>query len=252
MTAGAVEVATRITTLYGDDLPRHAGVVHVTSAWRAPDGGLLSLAINEVTPASTTDSFVLSLVRARADALVTTGRTLRSEPALTHAVAAASGLAGWRREIMGRDAAPATALLTSGRDLDLDHPALRGPQERLIFTTSASAKRLASAARARGIEIVADPAPTLRGLLRWLTRVRGCRSVAVEAGASTSGDLYRAPAAVDELLLSVCLAEKIPAAARGPALPDESAIAEAGLLLQSECEREEESGRWSFRRYCRR
>jgi riboflavin biosynthesis pyrimidine reductase len=245
-------VEARIADLYQGPLPTDAGVVHVTSAWRAADGGLLSLAIGDATPASRTDAFVLALARARADALVTTGRILRLEPELSHAGAAEAELADWRREVMGRERAPIVAVLTSGRDLDLDHSALRGPQPRLIFTTPAAAERLDGVARQRGVELVADPAPSLRGLLRWLAQTRGCRSVVVEAGASTSADLYRTPAVVDELLLSICLAPSIPQAVRGPALPEEAAIADAGLVLASECERQEESGRWVFRRYCRR
>jgi len=249
---GASEIAARVATLYAEALPTEAGVVHVTSAWRGPQGELTSLAINHVTPASVTDRFVLALARARADALVTTGRILRSEPDLSHAQADDDALASWRREIMGRGSAPLTAVLSGGRGLDLDHPLLCGPQPRLIYTTPESKQRLADAAAARGIELVADPAPSLRRLLAWLRQEHGHRSVVVEAGATTSSELYLAPLGVDELLLSLPLSETLAGEAKGPALPDEPAIAAAGLRLQSECVCEEESGAWSFRRYCRR
>lgn len=261
LSADVRAVARRVAALYGHDLRDADGVIHVTSARRRPGGGLESLAINDSTPRSATDGFVLALARARADALVTTGRILREEPALTHA--AQSGgtqeqsegtegdLAAWRREVHGRSQPPITVVLTGGAALDLNHPALRGPQPRVIYTTESAANALAGEARSRGIEVVGDAAPSLRGLLSYLERDRGCRTLLVEAGARTSSELYRSPPVVDELLLSICGAEVLDERARGPALPNESVIADAGLVLRSECRSEEQSGPWWFRRYRR-
>jgi hypothetical protein len=257
-----------VAALYGQDLREATGVIHVTSAWRPPGGGLESLAINDATPRSRSDEFVLALARARADALVTTGRILRKEPDLIHqahdhqqedgrdareddGVVSARDLGAWRREVLGRSKPTWTVVLTRGAGIDLDHPVLRGPAPRLLYTSDAAAAALAGAARTRGIRLVGAAHPSLRGLLAWLRREGGCACVLVEAGASTSADLYCAPVEVDELLLSVCGAERVVARARGPALPADEDIAAAGLRLKSECTLVEESGPWSFRRYVR-
>ena len=214
--------AQRIRDLYGDDLLRPAGVLHVTSAWREPTTGrLFTLRIGPQSPPSATDAFVLELARARVDALVTTGQILRDEPGLRNDLRDPE-LIAWRRHTLGKAAPPLTVVSSRRTDLPPAHP---------VFATS---------------EVVVRNAG-LRECLAWLRDERGITSVSIEAGPSSSRALYDAPLAVDELLLSVCHLPSLPEGVRGGELPDLAAL---GRLLpeESECTREEESGRWSFLR----
>lgn len=246
----AADCTRRIRELYGDDLTREAGVLHVTSAWRAPAGELFVLRIVPSAPRSETDAFALALARARADAIVTTGRILREEPGLSHALPPA--LREWRREALGKRELPSSVVLTSGAGLDLAHPLLHGGGRAAIFTSQAAVAQLAARAGASGVEIVGVAQPGLRALLAWLARERGCASVAVEAGPTTALALYQEPLALDELMLSLYLEPSLPEPARGPRLLPleriEALLAPASEPLASP----EASGRWLFKRYCRR
>ena len=216
------DCAQRIREIYGDDLLGPAGVVHVTSAWSAPDGRLFSLRIGPDTPHSATDSFALELARARADAIVTTGQILRDEPGLTNALRDPE-LGAWRRERLGKLEPPLTLVLSRGADLDRSHP---------LFAASEVSVRNAS----------------LRDSLGWLRDERGIASVAIESGPSTARALYDEPLAVDELMLSICRTPLLPEGARGAELFDLSVL-DRLFEQRSECTREEESGTWSFLRF---
>ena len=197
---------------------------------------------------------MLALAEARADAIVTSGRNLRHEPQLVHAIDGphAADLPEWRRHQLGRTEPPWTAVLSAGERVDLDHPIFRRWTRPMIFCTSANAARLAEAAAARGIEVVGRERPSLASLLEHLRVERGCRTLLLEVGPSTAAEMYPERPGVDELLLSVCSAERVEEAAKGePFIPIEQ-LAAAGLELVSEVEREEESGLWLFQRYCRR
>ena len=78
----ASDVPPVIRTMYGTDLPLDGGVIHPTAQWRAPDDRYVTLRLNADTPTSRHDRFALNLSRARADALITTGKILREEPGL--------------------------------------------------------------------------------------------------------------------------------------------------------------------------
>jgi riboflavin biosynthesis pyrimidine reductase len=260
-TALATEsVARRIAALYGvagapgDAFGAPSGVVHVASVWRDPEGALESLAINAHTPPSETDAFVLALARARADAIVTTGRILRSESALSHALpgGADGPLAVWRRDVLGKQGPPELHVLTRGEGLDLAHPSLAGGAH--IVTGPDAAERLRATlggARAE-LEIIGMQDPDLRTLTQQLASGPGGRVVLIEAGASSAAALYRPPGLVDELLLSVYCASALPGEARAGAFVSEPEIEGAGLALVSESAPEAERDRWIFRRYCRR
>lgn len=243
----------KIDTLYGGDLAGARGVIHVASVWADPQGELHNLLINDVTPLSLLDEFVLSLARMRADAIVTTGRILRLEPEMTHAPDEdeAEDLLDWRAVRLGRDAAPLSVVLSRGDNVDLDHPALRSWTRAMIYTSEVGARGLQGQAGARGIELVSEREPSLRSLVDYLIDDRGCETVVVETGPSTVAELYAGPARVDELMLSVCRCEAIPDDARGAPFVSRESMAEAGLVLQSELSSEEESGPWSFQRYRR-
>ena len=69
----------RLEALYGvRELPRAAGVLHVAAVWAERPDRLTVLEITAQTPKSDDDAFALSLARARADAVLTTGAILRA------------------------------------------------------------------------------------------------------------------------------------------------------------------------------
>lgn len=211
--------AKRIRALYGDDLLSSAGALHVTSVWSGAGGRLFTLRIGPACPRSATDSFVLELTRARADAIVTTGQILRDEPGLRTELEDPE-LVAWRRERLGKSEAPLTVVLS--RRTDLEHPLLAAPD---------------AVVRHAG----------LRETLAWLREERGATTVAIEAGPSTTRALYDEPLAVDELLLSICHLPALPAGVQGGELGDLAHLT-SRFPRRSERTREEESGAWSFLR----
>ncbi len=202
----AEEVTELARSLWGE-LPAAEGVVHVT-ALAGPPGAALSelstLAIDAQSPKSAFDAFALCFARAGADAIVITGQILRDEPELHYSLGALglpeAPLLAYRRST-GRRAPPELYILTSGRDLEPEHPALHGwPRAHLVVPQGA---RLPEAAlRRRGVVIEREARPSARALVSRL-RAEGARRVLVEAGPSTTRALYDTPTQVDELLLSI-------------------------------------------------
>ncbi len=186
-------------------------VIHVTAVWRrGPD--LVTIAINEHSPASPTDSAILDAARARADVIVTTGRNVRMEPDLCHAPSAD------RLARLGKSAAPRTVIL-SRSGVDPEHP---------IF-------------RSGDVQIVAPEG----GLRAVVTRLRDDgETVLVEAGPTTVGALYEAPGLVDELQLSI-FEGHLDARAVGPTLAREADLRAvfSGPAAQRCLE---PSGAWTF------
>lgn len=250
----AADVARAVEAFYGAPLEGDAGVLHVTSVWARGDE-LVTLAINRHAPPSDDDFFVLNLCRARADAIVVSGKILRDEPEVSHRLQgpgrSAEALQAWRRERLGKKRPPISLVLTSGRGLDLDHPLLSEAERALIYTTPAARRRLAEAATKRGIELVADATPALRRAIHYLKERRGAATVSIECGPSTSADLYRLPMAVDELLLSVFEGD-LPEAARGGVLIGRHELESRLGLAQPPALRPSPAGPWSFWRYLRR
>lgn len=246
-------VRRRLLEVYGDELPRDAGVLHVASAWVAPDGKLKTLRICEETPRSALDFFLLSVARARADAIVVTGKILRDEPDLRYALPGGEGgaLASYRREILGLDEPPRLAVLTSGRAFPSDHPALRGWPRPLVYApveTHAELRRRLPL----GVEIAGQEAIDIRPLIDHLENDLSCRTISIEAGPSTSRALYADPVRVDELMLSLYRGEALEESVRGNALPSLEAIAALLPLTSLPFLREEPDGPWSFHRFTRR
>jgi riboflavin biosynthesis pyrimidine reductase len=246
--AGAARIDARLRALYGE-LPGEVGVLHVAAVWRQPGGGLRLLRVGPATPRSATDAFALSLERARVDAIVTTGQILRLEPGLTHALPVPererADLREWRAERLGRSDPARSAVLSSGRALDLDHPLLRAAHRPLLLTGPAAASRLGEPAARRGIELVGLEPLDLRSALAAL-RARGLGSLGIEAG-STALELYAEPLAVDELMLSVYEADTLPEAVAGPSFLAASELAQS-LPHVSPGSRE---GAWRFERRSR-
>ncbi len=215
-TADAVSSAIR--RLYGPGF-HGTGVVHVTSVWRRDPDTQLVIRIGPDAPACAFDQLVLNWTRARADAIITTGRILRQEPELSHQLqgpgSSAQGLARWRTEVLGKTRPPISLLLTSGRDLDFAHPLFSGPGRVVILTDRRGGWNLESRASDAGVEIVALDNPTPRDAIGLLRLEFGCATISVEAGPSVSRQFYEPPTVIDELLLSVYGGEPLPPAARG-------------------------------------
>jgi riboflavin biosynthesis pyrimidine reductase len=241
------ELEREIEALYGEPLRAARGVVHVTSAWRAPDGALVSLRIKDATPRSRSDRFVLALARARCDSIVTTGRILRLEPGLTHELPPA--LASWRHDVLGRSDVPISVVLTGRPDLDLAHPLLRTSSRPLVHTTPEVSQQLVTRARDAGVEIDAHAEADIETAIASLRQGRGCRSVLLEAGPGTLRPLYREGGPIDELLLSIYASRGAPEAVLGEPWFTPATLAVAGFSCASSVEREEESGRWCFERH---
>ncbi len=237
------------------DLARPVGVLHVTAVWRSPEGPYVTLRILPETPGSPTDRRVLSLARARVDAIVTSGRILREEPRMTHASLVPSpedaGLAAWRRERLGKAAPPRSVVLTSGRGLDLAHPLFRSAPGAIVFTGEETARALEPEGRDAGVEVVGHPEPGLRQAIDWLEG-RGMTDVSIEVGPSTALHLYDEPLRIDELMLSVHEEEELAASVRGPLFLDAAVLAQRLRREGEPHASREPSGRWRFERHLRR
>lgn len=222
-------------------------MLHVSAIGRLDGGGFGVLRIGPESPSSETDFFALSVARARADAIVSTGSILRAEATVTHDPG--PELLDWRRDVLGKPEPPLLAVLTRGDSFPLEHPALRAGRV-LIGTSGEGAARLAARLDGRGPEVVALADPSLRGLIADLKR-RGHRTLCLEAGPSTSVGLYEPPVAVDELLLSVFEQSPLPDALVAGLFPDPSQLRASLGMPVSEVSRLEASGLWRFRRYVR-
>ena len=249
------DVTRAVRAVYGTDLSSATGVIHATAVWRSPGARLVTLNINPDTPPSRHDRFILNLARARADAILTTGKVLREEPSVTPLLIGSpdevAPLADWRRVALGKEGHPLALVLTSGRSLDLDHPFFRGPTPTIVFTGHDAASKVMPAALERSIEVVSHDAPSITAAVAFLQGELDCSTVAIEAGPSTSLQLYRPSLTVDELLLSVYLGPAIPRSVRGSRFLEPATI-EAMFPNRSEPYTvEEPSGPWCFRRWTR-
>lgn len=241
------EVAAALAALYGPTPLLTRGVVHVTSAVRTASGALRVIAIGPAAPRSESDFFVLNACRARADALLTTASILRSEPTVVHSLQgpSAAPLAAYRREVLHKVRPPLCAILTRGGHLPLEHPVWSDGTDKLVLTTPTSAEPLRALLGSRA-EVLALAELDARSALVLLAQ-RGHALVSVEAGPSTTGSLYQAPSAVDELLLSLFEGPH-EGVLLGGELPADLLT---GRVCTGESARDEESGRWRFQRWPR-
>ena len=200
-------------------VPRATGLVHTTSVWRKDPSTFLTLRIGPETPESSHDTFVLGLARARADAILTTGRILRQEPDVTHGLPGsptlADALEAWRRERLGKTRPPISLVLSRSGDIDLTHPLFRGPGRQLTYTSPKGAWKLESRAADAGIDLVIDPEPDPRRAVDMLRAELGTATISIEAGPTVARTFYEPPLMVDELMLSIFDGESIPTRARG-------------------------------------
>lgn len=236
------EAEVRIAALYGVPLHHAGGVVHVASVWTEA-GQPRVIRIGPAAPPCATDRFVLDLARARADAIVLTGRILRDEPELAYTFAgeSAASLSAWRRVLLGKRDPPRIVVLTSGRAIDFTHPTFRTATRPLVFTSNAA--RLDPPPH---VELVRVPEPSLHAAIAWLRR-DGATTITIEAGPSTALALWDDPVVVDELMLSVYEGSLHPSARGLPFLAPFALAARARCVASTR--RDESSGSWRFERW---
>lgn len=242
----AKRFAERARDLFGSEFLDPAGVLHVAAVWRDPDGSLAVMAIEPATPRSDTDAFVLELSRARADAIVTTGKILRDEAQLRFQLS--DEATSWRALTLGKTEPPAVLVLTSGRDPMPRHGSFAEPGIRLLFTSGEGADLLRSQSFESATQIVSVGRPGLETAIDFLRRQLDAGIISIEAGPSTSATLYSPRLIADELLLSIFEAPELSPELRAGALPP---LQELELMLpitSSVRELTEASGSWSFRR----
>jgi riboflavin biosynthesis pyrimidine reductase len=248
--AASVDRAAR--KLFGSDLDVRPAVSHSFAAWSAgEETALTTIRINEHSPKSDLDFLALHLGRARADAIIITGKILREEPRLSYDLRAdprwGDALVEWRERRWGLCDPPWLLILTGRGDIDFEHPLFHGWARPIIFTSDRTAARKLAAAPC---PVVADDAPSLRRAIRHLQVSRECDCVSVEAGPSTARSLYESPMAVKELLLSVYVEASLDERARGAPLVKLSEVREV-FRSETSATHRGQGQHWSFHRFRR-
>ncbi len=260
-----------IAEIYGPDAPAEiaassqagapAHLLHVAAVSAEVGEPWAVLCVGAGSPASIHDRFALELSRARADAIVVTGKILRDEPALRYLLAGgldtlASGLLDWRRRRLGKREPPTVLVLTSGAQIDLGHPVFApgGWARPLIYCALAYVEELVARAGQRELEVRIVGAPeralSLAGALAFLradARIQA-RTIVLEAGPTTTAPCYAGSGpSVDELALSVFSGALDPASTLGAFVSP----ARARLRLRQLGEHcvVEPSGRWCLSRW---
>lgn len=245
------DVAALGRELLGDDPARAGRVLHVAAVWREAGGTARVLRIGPHTPKSEHDRFLLALARARAEAIVTTGRILREEPALTHGLLGPpdlrAALAAWRRERLVLASPPWLLVLSSGRGLDPAHPAFHGPTRPLLFVPAEAAAELRERFARTEVHVASVPQPSARLALDHLRRL-GAKRITIEAGPTTARKLYDEPARVDELWLATYAGAAPPSDAIGEPFLEDARLAATLPDASAQSTRVEPSGPWHFER----
>jgi riboflavin biosynthesis pyrimidine reductase len=243
----AREVERLASEIYGQSQRDVTGVVHVCSAVRAEPARLHVIAINQHAPKSATDFFVLNFWRAHSDAIVTTAQVMRAEPQLSHELRGplALGLAEYRERVLGKSEARFCVMLTASGDVPADHAMFEDRVSYVMLTVPEHAQSLQNKLGARA-EIVGKTNLDIQKAITF-AKERGARTIMIEAGPSTSSQLYRTPSAIDHLMLSRYEAPIDPAAVGGSLPPDECLF--AGLTPVSSITRQEQSGPWRFQHF---
>ena len=216
----ATSVDRTARALFGSMLDTRPAVSHSFAAWKAAEEApLTTILINEHSPKSDLDFLALHIARARADAIIITGKILRDEPKLSFDLRAdprwKDALLQWRERRWGIFDPPWLLILTGRGEIDFSHPVFHGWARPLIFTSDRAASRKLSGSPC---PVVSDEAPDIRRAIQHLQLARGCECISIEAGPSTARALYDDPMVVKELLLSVYLERSLDSRAKGQPL----------------------------------
>ncbi|MFO0692219.1 MAG: hypothetical protein U0230_01555 [Polyangiales bacterium] len=250
--ATVADVEAALARVYGDGFAPLPGVLHSASVWEGPDGPRV-LRIGEHAPKSAWDHFLLQTTRARADAIVTTGRILREEPQLRYNLEGPpetrQALHHWREQVVGKTEPPRVYVLSSGRDLSLDHPTFGSWAIPTLALPENAPEKLLEQAHAMCIAVERLPSIDLRTLVEHL-RTRYA-TVSIEAGPSSGNDLYTEPMRIDELVLGRFVGQDLDPRAAGGAFYSAAELeARFGPPL-ADTPIDEPSGPWRFARYRR-
>lgn len=249
----AADVIALLEACFGRDPATDRGVLHSAAVWESPNGPRV-LRIGEHAPASELDFFLLHVARARATAIVTTGRILRDEPNLRYDLGIGAGFApaleAYRRERVGLTARPRLVVLSRGSDLPFTHPALHGFAKPVIFVPEEAPGSLEAVAEMHAVELRRFASLDLDVALDAL-RDDGEHTVAIEAGVATTAERYARGSGFDELVLGRYLGHALDARAIGDAFPDRDRLERYYGPPVGEVRVDEPSGPWSFARYRR-
>ena len=234
--------------LFLEPLACPKSVTHVTAVGRDTDGRLRTLLINEHSPKSDLDWFFLHMARARADAIVTTGKILRDEPELRYEIvqpAWGHALQRWRKERWQLNQPPTLVVLTNSGEFDRDHPALHGWPTPLVFTNDRAASRKLAGV---GYTVISDDSPSLDRALKHARQHLSCKSLLIETGPSTVNPLYDSES-IDELWLSEFTGPLAPKTI-GPSFLSIEEL-RSRFKTHSASEQSDDSGVWKFHRFTR-
>ena len=249
----ADDVSRALVTLFGVDPASDRGVLHSASVWEGPHG-TRAIRIGEHAPGSRVDYFLLHVARARASAIVTTGRILRDEPRLRYDLGASSGfvdaLTAYRGERVGLRNRATVVVLSHGKDIDFAHPTFHGWAKPLLMVPESAPSSLGDLAEFHGIALRRLPQLDLDSALASL-RNGGHGTVLIEAGASTTRPRYERGRGFDELVLSRYLGAAIDSRAIGGEFPDRAMLERIYGEPRHEHALDEASGEWSIARYRR-
>lgn len=233
-----------------ESLPR--GVLRPAAVAPAADGTWRILRIVEATPKSATDMLVLGSSRARADAVITTGKILREEPDVTVAFPdhARADLEAFRREILGPEARrlPLPFVLTSGRGFDPKHRMIRDAGGAVVVTDQAGSKRLEDQGLPDTIAVVAVEAPNIREAVRVAREQFDARTISIDAGPTAANALHDDPLLIDEVFLAVYEGGLGPELL-GPPFVSQQHMTERFVPASAKANVDEPSGPWSFQRF---
>ena len=248
----ADDVTAAVERIYGDTLEAR-GLIQAVEAWHGDRGRYVALAAGRQAPRSHHGCWASNLVRARADAILTTGSVLRRVPTLDHRLKGPGrhpqALAAWRWERLRKRAPPVTLVLTSDAGLDLDHPVFRHWTRPVVYTSRRAEWQLESRAVDRGVEVVGVEAPTVEGAVEFLRLAFGTATIAVEADPAIAVELYGTPPAVDEVMLSVYHGPRAPADAVAAPFLTAERLARAFPLVSKPYRVATEDGEWSLHRF---
>lgn len=239
-----------LDALYGDHTLPRAGILHSVHAVRAASGRLHALRIDEHAPKSETDWFVLSLCRARADAVLTSAENLRREPQLSHRLTGpwAEALMGYRAKQLGKLAPLTCAILTRSGELPLEHTVWSDGTQKLVLCPpdAAPGLRAGLGARAEVVAVQDLDAPKACRLLQ----ARNLPLLSVEAGARTASTLYAGERHVSELWLTLWESAP-PDAALAAELPPDATLF-GGMERIGRSQRREHGQLFRFERWQRK
>jgi riboflavin biosynthesis pyrimidine reductase len=196
---------------YGGDL-RFAAGRRVFANFVSTIDGLVSYGIpgkdsaRVISRAHPGDRFVMGLLRAAADVVVSGAGTLRVESKATWApqqvFPPAAEVYRELRRALGRPGRVPVAILSMRGEIDLSLPVFHAPDvDPLVVTTVAGAERLAAAAGA-GVRVRAVGEPTMRAMLDAVVEETGAQLVLSEAGPNLFGRMLE-EGVVDELFLTI-------------------------------------------------